>query len=93
MRVLGMSPKPTEDIKQTLDQYSTAVNLYNFRKMSRQSDASKTFAPVLNLLRPGFPGGCLAGLPTLHLEHTLLWLPDAAITRQTNQTGAEFFPS
>jgi hypothetical protein len=89
----GAPPKPMEDVKEILERYSQAVEVYSTRVMSHQSDALKAFAAVLNLFHSAFKGGYLAGLPTLHLERVLLWLPDATITRRADQTGNVLFPS
>lgn len=93
MRELSVPFKPMEDVKGILESYSHAVHLYSTRAMSHQSDALNAFAAVLNLLHPGFKGGYLAGLPALHLERVLLWLPDATITRRRDQSGNVLFPS
>ena len=93
MRRLGTPPTPTEDVEAILERYSEAVNLYSKRTMSHETDALKAFAAVLNLFHSGFKGGYLARLPMVHLERVLLWLPNATMTRRTDQTGNVLFPN
>ncbi|KAH7242762.1 heterokaryon incompatibility protein-domain-containing protein [Fusarium tricinctum] len=55
--------------------YSDLVCPYNGRELSYKSDGLSACLGILNYLAPAFPKGFLFGLPTIYLDHALLWQP------------------
>ena len=57
------------------ESYINVVCLYNGRNLTYPQDGLKGISATLKALSPAFPGGFIAGLPLVFLDHALLWQP------------------
>jgi hypothetical protein len=57
------------------ESYINVVCLYNGRDFTYPQDGLKGISATLSALSPAFPGGFIAGLPLVFLDHALLWQP------------------
>jgi hypothetical protein len=65
------------------ESYVNVVCLYNGRDFTYPQDGLKGISATLRVLSPAFPGGFIAGLPLVFLDHALLWQPFKRAKRRT----------
>lgn len=66
--------------------YVDLICPYNGREFSYSQDALLGVSGVLNALNMSFPGGFVAGLPRLYLDHALLWQPFGITDRRIDRS-------
>lgn len=62
--------------------YLDTICAYNGRDLTCPEDALRAVAGILNVMLPSFPGGFIGGLPSLFLDHALLWQPFGIASRR-----------
>lgn len=73
--------------------YFRIVKHYNSRKLTFPEDGYRAFSGIVSALEPVFPGGFIWGLPVMHFEEALLWVPLQETKRRVAKKSTEFLPS
>ena len=90
----GRALRIREERQPVWNSYRRAVVEYTKRNLTNASDMINTFLAFASLLRPGFKGDFLFGLPETELDFALLWQPKSCIRRRIDpENGNSLFPS
>lgn len=69
--------------------YMDLICPYNGRLFTYPQDALLGISGILNAIAPSFAGGFISGLPSLFLDHALLWQPFGVGSRRMDVVSAD----